>query len=194
MFRRAAPLFARLARCWGPDEADGLASWLRPTVPAGGSLLDLGGGTGHLARLLAERLSCTVTVLDASAEMLRYAKGAAGVVPVRGDATAMPFDDDAFDAALVCDALHHFPEPQGAVRELARVVRPGGGVLVFEIDPDRRGAGTVAFVERLLGEPGHFLRPGELEALLATVGVHGGVHEQGRSSYIFTGRLPAPPH
>jgi demethylmenaquinone methyltransferase/2-methoxy-6-polyprenyl-1,4-benzoquinol methylase len=190
MFRWAAPVFARFARHWGADDAEALATWLRPTVPPGGRLLDLGGGTGHLARLLAERLDCCVTVLDQTHAMLRYAEVMPGVEPVLGDAAAMPFDDASFDAVLVSDALHHFLDPLEAVREMVRVVRPGGGVVVLEIDPRRRGARTVARVERLLGEPGHFFRPGELIRLMREAGIKGESQDQGRASYIFAGRRP----
>jgi ubiquinone/menaquinone biosynthesis C-methylase UbiE len=188
MFRWAAPVFARFARHWGADDAEALATWLRPTVPPGGRLLDLGGGTGHLARLLAERLDCRVTVLDATHAMLRYAEGFPGVEPVLGDAASMPFEDGVFDAVLVSDALHHFVDPLVAVREMSRVVRPGGGVLVLEIDPERRGARSIALVERLVGEPGNFLTPRGLQGLMSSVGVEGETHAQGYASYLFTGR------
>ena len=188
MFRWAAPVFARFARHWGRQDAEALATWLRPTVPPGGRLLDLGGGTGHLARLLAERLDCCVTVLDQTHAMLRYAEVMPGVEPVLGDAAAMPFDDATFNAVLVSDALHHFVEPAVALGEMTRVVRPGGGVLVLEIDPRRRGARTVARIERLVGEPANFLTPRELERLMKSVGVEGESHDQGYASYLFAGR------
>ncbi|RPI30722.1 MAG: methyltransferase domain-containing protein, partial [Actinomycetota bacterium] len=75
MFRWAAPVFARVGSRWSMGDADALARTLEPYVPAGGHLLDLGGGTGGLAARLAERLRAAVTVLDASPHMLRHAEG-----------------------------------------------------------------------------------------------------------------------
>jgi demethylmenaquinone methyltransferase/2-methoxy-6-polyprenyl-1,4-benzoquinol methylase len=189
VFRWGAPFFDRLARHWGPHEAEALASWLSPTVPPGGRLLDLGGGTGALARLLAERLACTVTVLDASREMLAYAHGLPGVHVVGGDAAAMPFPDESFDAVLVCDAFHHFTNQACAAREIERVVRPGGGVVVVEVDPERRGMRTLRWIERLAGEPAAFLTPTQLTALMRRAGVEGRSVAQGRASYLFSGRV-----
>ncbi len=189
MFRWTAPLFARAGSRWGAGDADALAAWLEPYVPPEGRLLDLGGGTGALASLLAARMACSVTVLDASPHMLRHAEGLQGVTPVRGDAGAMPFPDARFDAVLVCDAFHHFTGAQAAAREMARVVRSGGGVLILEPDPRRRVVRVIAAVERLVGEPGGFLEPRALEDLMRSVGIDGRSQPQGKASYAFVGSV-----
>ncbi len=189
MFKWTAPVFARLGSRWGAGDADALAAWLEPHVPPEGRLLDLGGGTGALAALLAARMGATVTILDASPHMLRHAEGLQGVTPVRGDAGAMPFDDAFFDAVLVCDAFHHFTAPLAAAREAARVVRPGGGVVILEPDPRQRVVRAIAWVERLAGEPGHFLEPRALEGLMASVGIEGRCESQGKASYAFVGSV-----
>jgi SAM-dependent methyltransferase len=187
IFRWAAPLFARAAKRWSEDDARSLAGLLGPALAPGGRLLDLGGGTGDLAGLLARLVPCAVTVLDASPRMLRYANAIPDVEPLLGDAAAMPLADASFDAVLVCDAFHHFTDPAGAVREMARVVRPGGGVVVAEMDAGARSTRVIGMLERLLGEPAGFLRPTEMEGLMAAFGIHGSSQPRSGISYVFVG-------
>ena len=97
-------------------------------------MLDACCGTGDLALELARVVgrSGQVTGLDFSAEMLRRAArkkqrdDAAEIQWVRGDATAMPFADNSFAAATIAFGLRNLPDPEGGLRELARVVRPVG--------------------------------------------------------------------
>lgn len=189
VFKWAAPLFARFAERWSDDDAEAFARLLAPFMGAGGRLLDLGGGTGALAGLLARQLGCMVTVVDPSPQMLSYAHGMPGVEPVLADASALPFPDGNFDAVLVCDAFHHFADPQKAAREMARVARLGGGVLIAEPDSDRRAIRAIAVAERLLGEPAGFMRPEELELLMSGAGIQGRAQRQGKASYVFVGTV-----
>lgn len=187
IFRWAAPLFAWSARRWSDDDAAAMARLLEGFVPSGGRILDLGGGTGELASLLAAEMGCLVTILDSSPQMLRYAHGRVGVLPMQGDAASMPFADGSFDAVVVCDAFHHFVRGDEAAREVARVVRPGGAVLVAEIDPRPLGTRVTAAVERLVGEPSNFLSPQDMERLFRRLGVEGRSEAQGKTSYLFLG-------
>jgi SAM-dependent methyltransferase len=116
------------------DEAMGrtislLASELRDR----GRVLEVGVGTGLLALRLHEA-GIPVTGLDLSAPMLAKLVEKAGGVPpfplVRADATTMPFADGAFGAAYLRWVLHLIPEWRAALAEMARVVRPGGVLLV----------------------------------------------------------------
>lgn len=99
-------------------------------VDAGDRVLDLACGTGIVAATLAA-YGCAVTGLDLSEPMLVQARSR---VPhaafVRGSAEAMPFADDAFDAATCAQAFHWFDAPR-ALAELVRVVRPGGVVAIW---------------------------------------------------------------
>lgn len=189
IFRWAAPLFARAAQRWSEDDAEAFARLLHPSLQSGGRLLDLGGGTGALAALLARVVPCAVTVVDTSRQMLGYAAARPGVEPVLGDAAALPFADGTFDAALVCDALHHIAEREAAVGELARVVRVGGAVVIAEADANAHSTRMISFGERLLGEPAGFLRPADLQRLMAAAGVPGSTHRHGDASYVFAGTV-----
>jgi SAM-dependent methyltransferase len=88
-----------------------------------GRLLDVGCGTGVYSTALAER-GWTPTGVDVSADMLRRARER-GLEVVRADATALPFDDAAFDAVVSTWTHTDIDDFRSALREIARVLRPG---------------------------------------------------------------------
>ncbi len=188
LFHWGVPLCVWLAKRWRAEDAADIARRLDGAVGDGGRVLDLGGGTGHLAALLAAELARPVTVLDASAPMLRRAAGLRGVEPVLGDAARMPFADASFGAVVTFDAVHHFVRPEEALAETARVLRPGGALVVGEFDPSSRLIRALAAVERLAGEPGHFFTPRELEGMAGRAGVTGAAETRRWGSYLFVGR------
>jgi SAM-dependent methyltransferase len=114
----------------------------RLPVGPGTRVLDLGCGAGRHA-FEALRRGALVTALDTDAGELASVAGmvaamrAAGEVPdgaaatcVTGDATAMPFPAGAFDVIIAAEVLEHIPADQAALREITRVVAPGGTVAV----------------------------------------------------------------
>jgi ubiquinone/menaquinone biosynthesis C-methylase UbiE len=117
---------------------------LRRFVPLNGDerVLDSGAGTGALAFALAP-LVREVVALDLVEQLLELGRKAAAefgnVVFVKGDATALPFDRDAFDLTACHRILHHMARPELAVAEMARVTGIGGRVLVIDqiapVDP-----------------------------------------------------------
>jgi len=100
---------------------------------------DLGCGTGHVASLVAPFVR-TVIGVDASAAMLGAAReGAPANVTLRqGTLEALPIRDAEADVALLVLVLHHVPDPARALAEAARVVRPGGRVVVVDMQPHDR--------------------------------------------------------
>lgn len=188
-FNWAAPIFGHFADRWSPEGIDEIVGWLRPYLTEECRVLDVGGGTGALAGRLHDAIDAQVTVLDPTPEMLRYIPTDGPVRGVLGTAEAMPFDDDTFDALVVTDAFHHFRDQPAAVDEFRRVVRPGGGVLVVELDPRGWVMRTIVLGEKLLGEPGAFFAPQELCEFMSTHGIDGECATMRGVSYRFIGTV-----
>jgi ubiquinone/menaquinone biosynthesis C-methylase UbiE len=102
---------------------------------------DLGCGTGQVSAALAPFVARVVAV-DGSAPMLQAAKrrlqGFDNVDLRRGDLESLPIDDGRLDAATLMLVLHHLPEPQRALAEVARVLKPGGRVVIVDMLPHER--------------------------------------------------------
>jgi SAM-dependent methyltransferase len=132
----------------------------------GDALLDVGCGTGAAVRAAAGTVQRAVGV-DLSSGMV-----ARGRELREADAEALPFEDDAFTAVLCTTSLHHYPHPERAIAEMARVVAPGGRVVVADATTDRR---IVRLVDRLLRllQPSHvgFHGAREIEQLLIGAGL-----------------------
>ena len=96
--------------------------------------LDVGAGTGFSSEGIAEHVdAASMTLLDQSPDQLRRAgrkPALAGCTRVLGDAERLPFDTDAFDRYVSCGSIEYWPEPQRAIAEAYRVLRPGGFALV----------------------------------------------------------------
>jgi SAM-dependent methyltransferase len=107
---------------------------------AGERVLDLGAGACWTTEWLC-RLEVRATAVDIATDMLRIGGERHPRPPrVAGDLESLPFARHAFDHALCLNAYHHLPNGPAALRELVRVVRPGGRVVVAE--PGRGHAGT----------------------------------------------------
>lgn len=186
LFAWAAPLCKLASRRWSPEDFEALASRLRQQVPPGGIIADLGGGTGELGAGIAAALRATTVIIDPTPQMLRRVDGAPIVSVCLAQAEALPFPNGYFDALLCCDVFHHVRDQAKAAAEIARVVRPGGGVLILDFDPSPSTRWWTR-IERLLGEPAALLRPQELEELLSLYGVRGHAAKQGADTYIYAG-------
>jgi ubiquinone/menaquinone biosynthesis C-methylase UbiE len=97
------------------------------TDTPGGSHLDVGSGTGALAARAAAR-GRTVVAVDADPEMVAMSSAAVAGCVVEASLPDLPFDDDTFDAVTANFVINHVRDPRAAMRELARVTRPGGCV------------------------------------------------------------------
>jgi demethylmenaquinone methyltransferase / 2-methoxy-6-polyprenyl-1,4-benzoquinol methylase len=138
LFDRIAPVYDVMNRVMtaGLDR-----SWRRLTVEAvvqpGHRVLDACCGTGDLA-VAAEREGGIVTGLDFSPRMLERARRKSGTITwLEGDLLALPFDDDAFDAATVGFGVRNVADLERALAELRRVLRTGGKLAILEITQPR---------------------------------------------------------
>ena len=120
-------------------------------------VLDVGCGTGAASRAAAA-VAASVTGIDLSPEMIHRAVGLAnGIENLTfqvGDAEDLPFADAAFSSVLCSNSFHHYPDPAQAVREMTRVLAPGGRLVIGDACADRASA---RIADRLLRrfEPGH---------------------------------------
>ena len=97
------------------------------------AVLDVATGTGLVARAIAERYGCEVVGLDRSADMLSAAAARNGHIPlVRGRAESLPFPDGSFDHLTFTYLMRYVDDPAAVMRELARVVRPGGRIVALD--------------------------------------------------------------
>lgn len=139
-FSRLAPEWDRLRSLHAPEHVveDSVLEALgdKPIV----NLLDLGTGTGRMLQLLAPRASRTVG-LDASHAMLSVARanlenaGLSRIELRQGDIYAPPFPRNTFDLVIIHQVLHYLDDPARAIREAARLVAPGGRILVVDFAP-----------------------------------------------------------
>lgn len=123
---------------FGPGlSSQAIASLLDPDWTLG----DLGCGTGQMTMTLAPFVARVIAV-DGSGEMLQAAKrrlrGFDNIDLRRGDLESLPIDDRSLDAAVVALVLHHVPDPARVLAEAARVLKPGGRVLVVDMLPHDR--------------------------------------------------------
>ena len=96
-------------------------------------VLDVATGTGLVARALRERYGCEVVGLDRSADMLSRAAARDGHIPlVRARAESLPFADESFDHVTFTYLMRYVDDPAATMRELARVVRPGGRIVALD--------------------------------------------------------------
>src|SRR5207248_2243158 len=90
-------------------------------------------GTGLVARAVSERYGCEVVGLDPSGDMLSAAVARNGHIPlVRARAESLPFPDESFDHLTFTYLLRYVDDPAATMRELARVVRPGGSIVALD--------------------------------------------------------------
>ena len=131
------------------------------------SLLDLGGGTGELVNHLPQNLE--ITIVDPSKAMLKKGQKKSFSQPVNhilADAADLPFNDDLFDYLIISDALHHFRRVEPALKEAARVLKPGAKIYILEFDPSSFFTRLIVFFEKLAGEPVNFYQPQKLVSML----------------------------
>lgn len=152
-YDRAAPGWRRTVRRFGYPDAYRAALrrvlTARPDLAARGPLraLDCGAGAGDLSLALVSAAAGPVTLsaVDISPRMLaevqdRCVAAGASVTTRQADARDLPYMDGTFDLVMSAHMAEHLPAPEAAVREMARVVRPGGVLVLCVMRPSWFGA------------------------------------------------------
>ena len=136
LFAPLGPTYERTAALLSYGQDPRWRAFLVSRIEAGGGdrILDVATGTGAVARELRSRTGCAVVGLDQSPEMLAVARRRLGadVELVVGEADRLPFADGSFDGLTFTYLLRYVEDPPATLRELARVVRPGGMIAGLE--------------------------------------------------------------
>jgi demethylmenaquinone methyltransferase / 2-methoxy-6-polyprenyl-1,4-benzoquinol methylase len=172
LFAPLGPTYDRYARLLSLGQDTRWRRFLvsRLAVGPDARVLDVATGTGAVALELVRRHGCSVVGIDRSPEMLAVARRriAAHGLGTRielheGRAETLPFPDASFDALTVTYLLRYVDDPAATVRELARVVRPGGTVALLEFGVPPTHAARLLwelYVRLLLPFAGRLLSPG----------------------------------
>lgn len=157
---RTREFFACRAGSWDTKFGDEIPAYAAAVTEAGirsgGVVVDIGCGTGRAVPTLRESVGSfgKIVALDLTPEMLVQAGprcAAAGARLVLGDARRLPFADAAADGVFAAGLVNHLPDAEAGFRELARITRPGGRLVLFH--PSGRAA--------LAARHGRTLRPDE---------------------------------
>jgi SAM-dependent methyltransferase len=119
---------------------EGIAADIAMAAPADARILEIGSGPGHLSIRLARDHGLEVIGLDLDPMMVARAEAnaagiAAGPQPmfVVGDVADLPFDAGSFDLVVSTFSMHHWSDPKSGLSEVARVLRPNGRALVWDL-------------------------------------------------------------
>jgi demethylmenaquinone methyltransferase/2-methoxy-6-polyprenyl-1,4-benzoquinol methylase len=158
-----APIYERLI----PPPDQGVLGPLL-ALASGHVLLDAAGGTGRVASLFAASAG-RVVVCDASPRMLEQARKK-GLETVQAELEALPFADATFDRILLVDAFHHVKDQRIALRELLRVLKPSGRLVIEEPDVRRLPVKIVALLEKVFLMRSHFRSPAAMAMMIVENG------------------------
>ena len=173
-----APFYERFIKPKSPAILSGLLE-----LPVDGILLDVGGGTGRVSGFFATQVA-KVIVADLSEKMLLQSHNKGGLEPVCSHAEKLPFPDNYFDRVIMVDALHHVCDQQETARELWRVTKPEGKIIIEEPDIKNWGVKLVALGEKVALMRSHFLAPEEIKGLYGDVTDNLQIHFEGHIAWI----------
>ena len=152
---RVAPLYDAFENTVNRASYEGTALAVAQMIGPGDEVLECACGTGAISAAIAPACARLVAT-DYSDGMLAQARKKlakrSNVTVEQADITALPYADDSFDVAVAGNVIHLLPDPEQALRELARVVRPGGTIILpTYIEPLKRKQGMIPALLARLG-------------------------------------------
>ena len=148
-------------------------------LPVKGRMLDAGGGTGRVSSRLRAMID-DVVVCDLSFPMLKQAQLKGRLLTAQSHIEQLPFPDESFERIVVVDALHHFCDQRQSIRELLRVLKTGGRLVIEEPNIDKFIIKWVALAEKLFLMRSHFLSSDKIVSIIYEQGFKAHVDKDSR--------------
>ena len=142
-------------------EDEEFIKWLE--LPISGNLLDIGGGTGRVASSMINKVDDLV-IVDVSYGMVKMAKKK-GFSATCALGEVLPYPDESFDRALIVDALHHCSDQEGVVKDVWRILKPGGFLIIVEPNFDHATGKLIRVFEKILVMRSKFLPDSAIASL-----------------------------
>lgn len=160
MTNNSRAYFAEVAEKWDGIRSGYFTEAMRDAaigkaeLPAGAVVADIGTGTGFVLQGLLDQAS-SLTGFDESAEMLAVARSNLAqhshVQFRQAEGQQLPAGDNHFDAVFANMYLHHAPDPAAAIAEMARILKPGGKLVITDLDTHQQAWMREAMSDRWLG-------------------------------------------
>lgn len=121
-------------------------------------ILDLGGGAGRIAKFFVGKVS-EITVVDALPNMISQCQKQKGVSCIVADAENLALSENYFDKIIIIDAFHHFSNQQKTTKQIRRVLKPGGKIIMEEFNPEKFFGWLASKIEKTFDPKGNMLAP-----------------------------------
>ena len=129
-------------------------------------VLDLGGGTGRISKFFVGRVK-EIIVLDSSQGMIKECRKYPGLNCIKCSAEKIPFPDDYFNKIIIVDAFHHFQHQEAVCKEIKRILKQGGILIIEEFNPETAIGKIIVLLEKLFKMNSNFYSSEELNEFFA---------------------------
>ena len=146
------------------------------------TVVDLGGGTGRIAKFLAGKVK-NITVFDPSEKMIEQCQKHQGVSCAVANGENLPVENNFTDKMIIVDAFHHIKNQEAVIKEIKRVLKPQGKVLIEEFNPLALGGKLAVFFEKILRLGSIFYEPELLANLFSRNGFEVQLFDKNKRSY-----------
>lgn len=157
-------------------------------VHKGDRILDVGGGTGKLLDMIKNNEpDIELILMDVSKAMMKHSPKSNQ--KVLGKACHVPFDSNSINIVITTDALHHFENKKGALREMVRIAKQEGTIIILEFDPKSYVTKFIKYGEKLFGEPSYFFEISYLKRFFENHGLKTKIHWVNSYEYILVANI-----